>query len=441
MKKILLLSFLLGSLLTACRNDDNEPAPGERPDERLSKVLADYKTQLVNAENGWIAVLYPKGRPEGIDESFVGAYSFWFKFAANDRVTMTSDVAPATTVAPLQSTFRLKALQRPSLLFDTYNYLHILADPDPSKSNGATGAGKFSDFEFSLDSVSANRMVLTGNFLGSKMVLIRATPEDAANFINRVATTATTFEKINTLTTYFKRLTIGSIAYDINVNANLRSVTFSYFEGGILKTFTTTYYYTPDGVVFLKPFSQGNQIISGFTAVQFAEATKKLSLTVNNVAATVQEATRPVQVDLQAPRRFFNNPPNGSYWVSGTSFTVSGVPDALNITTIPDYFFLVYWPKFGQSGTSMYDLLGFVSTQPAIEYGPAALPRFTQDGRIIYNYLGMLGADNIPAQYAAIITATQEAWTEPNGFFAIQTGPNSYDLVSAKDAKTWISFE
>ncbi|MHC2991698.1 hypothetical protein OB13_08900, partial [Pontibacter sp. HJ8] len=72
-------------MLSACDKEDNDPAPGERPDERLNKILTEYKTQLVGAENGWKATLFPAG---------AAAYTFLFRFSENDRVTTVSDINP-----------------------------------------------------------------------------------------------------------------------------------------------------------------------------------------------------------------------------------------------------------------------------------------------------------------------------------------------------------
>src|SRR5215207_9231301 len=131
MKKLLHLAWLL-LLFTACQQDDTDIAPEEKPDARLNKVLSDYKTLLSGAEYGWKATL--QTQPGEV-------YSFLLKFTPNDRVTMTSDINASTTT-PLESSYRLKAMQQPSLLFDTYSHLHVLADPDPDRNGGEVGQGR-----------------------------------------------------------------------------------------------------------------------------------------------------------------------------------------------------------------------------------------------------------------------------------------------------------
>jgi hypothetical protein len=67
-------------------------------------------------------------------------------------------------------------LQQPSLIFDTYSYLHLLADPDPNVNGGRVGAGLSSDFEFYVDSTVADTMKLVGRFNGSKAILTKGKP-------------------------------------------------------------------------------------------------------------------------------------------------------------------------------------------------------------------------------------------------------------------------
>lgn len=424
MKKILFTTFILIALLSACRRD-NDPAPAQRPDERLNEVLSQYKTQLVNAEHGWKALLLPEGG---------AGYSFWIKFNENDRLSMSSDISSATT-AEMTSTYRLKAMQRPSLLFDTYSYLHILSDPDATKSGGDWGQGKYSDFEFSFDSASPDTIRLTGNLKGSKLLLVKANQEEATNYINRIAATARAFENISRFTTYFKRLSIGNTAMDINVDANTRFITFTYAENDQPQTFTTSYYYTEDGLSLLEPLVTNNITITTFRAVQYDADNRRINLIVNDIAASIQEATRPAKVDMIGTRSFFNTPAD-DYWIALTGFTIDGVRDSLKVSSIPNFSLLVYWPKFGDANGSKYDLLGFVFGN-SIHYGPAAVPSLTADGRIIYTFLGNLGT--VPPEHEPIVTATRDIWTQPEGFYVVRTSSNSLDLVSAKDARAWLT--
>ena len=430
MKKILLLGWLV-LLFSACQKHEDEVAPEDLPDARLEKALTGYKTQLTEAQYGWKAMLYPKGGQ---------VYSFLMKFSPTDRVTMAGDIDPSTGI-PLESSYRLKAMQQPSLLFDTYSHLHILADPDPEKSNGDVGEGKYSDFEFYFESATAETITLKGQRHGSRLVLTKATQAQADSYNTNIGAYVGAIAHLNSFATYFKRLTIGTKMYDIQVNNADRTIMFMYFTGETASTFTSGFYYSDEGLVLLRPFTHEGQSISLLKGLQFTPGSSQINLSINNVAATVREAARPVKVDVQGARGFYNSATGEDYWVGETGFTVNGVPDALKLNNLPGFYFLALWPKFGVSDNVIYDLMSFVKvnaegTALEIAYGPAATSRLTADGRIVYTYLGILGT--VPSAEEPAVTAVQQMWTDPEGFFVVAYGDN-IDLVSAKDGKTWLS--
>lgn len=428
MKKIVLFGLMIIFGFSACEKED-ENLPLGTSDKRLSQVLSDYKSQLTAAEWGWKATLFPEGG---------AAYSFLFDFAQNDRVNMSSDINEETTEV-FESTYRLKAMQHPSLLFDTYSYLHILADPDARKSGGDWGQGQYSDFEFRFDSVTENSIYLTGIYNGSKLILEKATQDEANQYINSIAKHARGFNKINTFETYFKRLTVGGKSYDLSVIPERRNITFSYYNGDYLQTFSTTYYYTLEGLMLMEPFSDGETTITSLNAPEFSQTKGQISLTVNNEAASIKEATKPLRMDKDAAIRFFTGSFNATYYLSYFGFTIEGEQDALKIRSIPNFNLLVYWPSYDEVEGKPADLLGFVFGN-TIHYGPTAVPSVTPDGRIVYTFAEVIGLDNMPAEHEPIVTATTELWTDPEGFYVVQTGEFSYDLVSAKDARFWISY-
>lgn len=432
MHRILLIAclFLLG--FSSCQQDDDGLPAGERPDERLNKTLTEYKSKLVNAEFGWKAVLYTGSG---------GAYSFYFIFSENDRVTMYSDIDATTASVPMESTYRLKAMQRPSLLFDTYSYIHLLADPDPTKNGGIPGVGKASDFEFAFDSLAENSIDLIGNFNESKLLLVEATQEEAQNFIPEIAENLAIFENISNFTTYFKRLTLGENEFDLTVNTNYREISFSYFTGNSISTFTTNYYYSREGLVLINPLSVNGVSLSTLSDLQYNSQSSTITFAGNGSSGDIRSVGEPIAIDLNAARRFYGNPANGLYWVTENGFTIEGEPDALGVSTMANFAFSVFWPQFGESEGTTYDLFGFIIEDAgglAISSGPAFVPQFTNDGRLILTFIGTLG--EVAPEDQDVFSVTTEILSDPAGFFVIQTSDQSYDLVSADDATKWISF-
>ena len=257
MNKVLILIFLIAAGLSSCQKESDKPLFNESPDERLNETLTAYQTQLSGAENGWKALITT-------DSGKGATYSFYFKFNNENRVVMVSDFDSASAVTPKESSYRLKALQQPSLIFDTYSYLHVLADPDASQNGGAYGAGLISDFEFYFDSVATDTIKLVGRFRGSKIILIRATKEEGDAYLGGQFVLFSNY--LDKILTYFKRFTIESQLYDIRVDPVTRSIVFSWLDGsGNTHSFSTTYYNFLDGVVLSQPFVNGNLTISSFT--------------------------------------------------------------------------------------------------------------------------------------------------------------------------------
>lgn len=428
MKKLLFYFLLMTALFSACKKDDSDLF-GKSPDERLNESLAAYQNQLAGATNGWKGFIYPRSG---------GVYSFYFKFNEANRVNMLSSFDSASAVTLKESSYRLKALQQPSLLFDTYSYLHVLADPDPNENGGIVGAGLRSDFEFYFDAGSADTINLVGRLNGSRATLIKATPEEAAGFIN--GQLATGF-LLNKLQTYFKRVTIGSERFDFNINPSTRTISMVDATGNLLDTtITTGYYMTFGGIGFIKPLVAGSQNISGISNLTYNQLSQTISCTVNNTAATISNVIVPLKADLNAPRRWWNAVvPDSSYWVSIEGFHVDGIEDAFHIRNLPDFSILVYYPNFVNLPVGIGDALLFVRQNDF--YGPimSSPPTFT-GGRAIFNasgyeYPSPAGTPTDP------IIQTRTKITIPDGYYFVQTSQSSYDMVSAVDGRSWMSWQ
>lgn len=113
-------------------------------DARINDLIDSYVDELVASEHGWLATI----------NTSKGYYQFWFDFHKDNQVTMytdNSDYAKYKTEAQ-ETTYAFRALQRPTLTFDTYSYLHIINDPDHSisKGSGNNGKGLVTDYEFEV---------------------------------------------------------------------------------------------------------------------------------------------------------------------------------------------------------------------------------------------------------------------------------------------------
>ncbi|SHM94812.1 DUF4302 domain-containing protein [Chitinophaga sp. CF418] len=430
-KRLLLICFTL-SVLAACRKSD-ESVFSAGPDTRLNDTLKKYGDILVAAPHGWKGLVYPQGLENGV-------FSFFFQFNDSNRVKMYADFDSASSVTRMESSYRLKALQQPCLLFDTYSYIHLLSDPDAAVNGGVYGEGLYSDFEFSIEGMNGDTILLKGRYHNSKAVLIKATEAEEAAYA--AEKTNRLIDKIDTYLTYFKRFATGGSNYDVAFNILSRSATFSWIdENGQSHVVTTGFYYTPSGVGFSPAVNIGAVTLTSFDNITWSAATTTLNFTVNGNAGTIKETAKPQVIDRDAPKTWWQQQVDaGSYWVTLEGFHVDGVDDAYGITKLPNYSFTVFYPQFGTSDNIQYDLLGFVTRvdgEQSIEYGPAfRAPTYKADGRIVFPYLGILG--DLPEGQTAV-TNTITRITDSNGYYLVKTS-DGYDMVSAKDGKSWISW-
>ncbi|MCF0073425.1 DUF4302 domain-containing protein [Dyadobacter sp. CY261] len=434
MKNSLLYLLFLTTVFFSCENKDDTVFE-ESADVRLNAALASYEKQLVEAPYGWNAIIYPGGG---------GSYGFYFKFDDKNRVTMYSDFSDAAAAKSKESSYRLKAMQTPSLIFDTYSYLHVLADPDEEVNNGVRGEGLKSDFEFSIysDSVKTDVITLVGRKNQSRLVLTKATQAQATAYTNGDLAKALLFNNIAKYIPYFKRVTLGANTYEITVNQDTRTIKMTWLNGNVPKTFSTSYYMTPGGVAFTSALVNGSQTITGFSNITWNANSTQLGVSGGGASGVVVSAIKPISVDLAAARRWWQAPvESGGDWRSENGFHVNGVDDAFKVKDLKynnlSYAFYMYAPAFN----SRYDAFAPIFYDEDgiyLEYGHApAKPTFTADGRVVFTEFGAFG--DIPVGGAA--EKSGALLFDTSGFYLIQTSDETYDMVSAKDAKSWITWE
>ena len=271
-------------------------------DERLTTTLTNYQNYLTAAP-GWKLFVYPKGLEA--QDITVGGLTYYLKFSNTNRVTMVSDFNSAISASPKESGYRLKALQRPSLIFDTYTYMHIPADPDPNVSlspTGAGGNGYGTDFNFSFTSITPSDTIkLEGNFNKSAAVLIKATQAEMdAAFVNatlkKIVDSTKAYPAKNPFL-YFPAT--PSLNVGVGFDFNLKLLTFSYLEAGNLVNKTLGFSITTYGIHLQTPITVGNYtfqelywddvkkiyyVLSGTTRIEFANgATSAVSLPLTNI--------------------------------------------------------------------------------------------------------------------------------------------------------------
>lgn len=179
MKKII-NSILIGAAilgLSSCSLHDDTELFGEPAAERLEKNVAADKTLLESAANGWELHLWT-----GKDYSG-GGYTYFMKFA-NDKVTVSCDIAPANMKTT--SSYDVISDQGPVLTVNTYNEVfHYLAEPSMDDDDGEQ-----QDYEFVIMRTTNDSIYLRGKKWGNHMVMTRVAEstswEDEINKIQQM---------------------------------------------------------------------------------------------------------------------------------------------------------------------------------------------------------------------------------------------------------------
>ena len=167
MRKYISILILLASAAVHTACNESTVTMDDSVDVRVDSAMKGYQAQLAGAEFGWFADI----------ETSKGFYRFWMDFADNNMVTMFTDNLdyPELNGIPRTSTYMFHAYQRPVLTFDTYNYLHIISDPNDAISGGTGNLGLKTDFEFEIDEVTDDVFTMTGRINRIKATLTRAT--------------------------------------------------------------------------------------------------------------------------------------------------------------------------------------------------------------------------------------------------------------------------
>src|SRR5690606_22408760 len=268
---IMLLFFIAG-----CKKESFTPAPGEKPEERMNKAIAEYKEELLGHEYGWKAYLYADGG--------LGA-GFYMQFADNDRVKMLSDLTEESLGDYHESTYRLKAVMAPSLLFDTDNYIHLLANPDNSALGGAPGVGYASDFEFEFRGMANDTLQLLGKKRKSKFLLVKATKDEQTAYLDgSFKEDVYAMEEYVNENTFFYITPNGDEKVQVSISPSMRQTSLTWVEDNVVNSDKTPYAYSVNGV-HLKDTLAYNDIFiqeikwnDGFKAVAFDGATYDLQI-------------------------------------------------------------------------------------------------------------------------------------------------------------------
>lgn len=293
------------TLLLSCDND-YETIFKESPDERVQQALNGYNTLLTDAPNGWRGMLYT-GTGAG--------YFYYFKFNDNGEVMMVSDFNEETASTSMTGSWMLKALQKPTLSFDTYSYIHLPADPDGDVNGGGNGQGLISDFEFTFSKTSGDSVFMKGLKHNTELVLVRATMEESESILSQEILAMLQKTKQYTADNKGLRLLLpddAALPLAIDVAHKLFGAQYLSADGSAIQTFISPFTFSIDGIQLRDTLTIGGYNI------------RNLKWDANNNVYTIQLADETALINSIEPLIF--SPSTPLYSVIGTEYKTVHVP-------------------------------------------------------------------------------------------------------------------
>ena len=224
-------------LLSSCLKDQDDYF-SESPSERLVNTMQHVKQLLCSAEYGWEFEYYPHS------SLAYGGIVYTVKFDSL-TATVACSLVPDSTYT---SYYKMTNDNGPVLTFDTYNpLLHYFSTPSATEYEAKGG-----EFEFVIDSIADDQIVLYGKKTRNTMYLRRLTaPAD-----NYTAKTIRIFDN------FIERFTgtIGGIETEGKFTLSSKRLVVATPTDTITNCFT----YTDYGIRFYRPMHIGNATVQTF---------------------------------------------------------------------------------------------------------------------------------------------------------------------------------
>lgn len=157
--------------LSACTNNstDAEQIFDKTPADRINEQKTELNNALLSSEFGWKAVYFT-------DDTQLGGYTHLFKFSDGGKVQMASDFDSDTAI--YESDYSIALGSTVSLVFDTFNRIHLLSDSDNYPTAALRGKGYLGDFQFLYYGQENGDILFKSNRLVREVRFVKATAQD-----------------------------------------------------------------------------------------------------------------------------------------------------------------------------------------------------------------------------------------------------------------------
>ncbi|NML40704.1 DUF4302 domain-containing protein [Chitinophaga sp. G-6-1-13] len=256
MKNLYKLLFVISVLVTGCSRSDVDLVFKQTPDERMSEQQQQFNQMLIQAQYGW-----------KITNSTLlkGNFGFYMDFdfdGKKDRVCMVSDINDTSSTVVQVSAYRVKLVNAPILSFETYNYIHLLSDPNPGVSGGVVGQGFKGDNEFEFVRVTPDSMFLAGRKFRTEMILVKATKQEQEAYLNGGYLANIKAVKAVFASNKVSVFDYGGVTYQIIPNTGARRVGIMSVVNNEIKLSSGNFSYSVNGMELSDRVQIGNTFIT-----------------------------------------------------------------------------------------------------------------------------------------------------------------------------------
>ncbi len=196
------------SILISCKKTSYVAKFDKTPQERAADQINLVSSTLTSSPNGWVGSLTTLSG---------GGFGFYMNFDNQQNVTMLADLTDATATVTGKSYYRVKQDIGTSLVFDSYNYISMLDDPDAAVYGGEAKIGFKSDIDFIYDKVSADTIFFIGKKYRQQFKLVKATTAQKASYESGAYKTAIDKYKTYFTTNRYPYIEIGTGASMVKV--------------------------------------------------------------------------------------------------------------------------------------------------------------------------------------------------------------------------------
>ncbi|WP_442588378.1 DUF4302 domain-containing protein [Pedobacter sp. AW31-3R] len=423
MKRYILFLTLAVFGISGCKKESLSTFDIEKSFEDPNVRYEDFKKVIADGTDGFKVLIEPT-----TSGNLIGGY-IKFESATNSKIVLDNTLQNAAT--PVDNGYTIKVSQTNTVLG--------LGGSSPFSITARAISGV--DTTYSYKYTVGDTIKMVGDLLGTKMSLIKVVKADGDAYLaGKMAEIVGHVNDIMLFPRYFKRITVGTKSYDVSFNTNNKKVIFNYSDGSVYKTFSSEYAYSNSGIEFKRPFIDGNVTIPSLSELVINTSAHSATLTAGTTTATLTNELTPAAIDLTAASTFLTSPFKGDWSESYTGFTIAGVEDALGVTSIPNFFSIDLYP----GDEDNYSTLQFWLTSSYYSLTPAGAAYASEDGKLHFGFLGYLGSSTSTAT-SNVVVATARIFAQTEGFYVVpatgSAGGPAYDLVNARDATSWITFE